>query len=208
MPHTGRPLFSYIPYAVDKRGFKTYNETAYSMRTVRLHHPVLKQNQGCFCLRFYVDRKPCSEQGFFYEVTMYYISSEATFDGAHFLKNYEGKCHNLHGHRWLVRAHAKAEALKETRQEKGMLTDFGNLKKSLKEACDFFDHALIYEKGSLKDTTLACLEEEDFLLREVSFRPTAENLSKYFYDLLKNDCPELCRVEVYETPTNKAAYEE
>ena len=119
---------------------------------------------------------------------MYYISSEATFDGAHFLKNYEGKCHNLHGHRWLVRAHAKAEALKE--------------------ACDFFDHALIYEKGSLKDTTLSCLEEENFLLREVSFRPTAENLSKYFYDLLKNDCPELCRVEVYETPTNKAAYEE
>ena len=55
---------------------------------------------------------------------------------------------------------------------------------------------------------MACLEEEDFLLREVSFRPTAENLSKYFYDLLKNDCPELCRVEVYETPTNKAAYEE
>ena len=127
---------------------------------------------------------------------MYYISSEATFDGAHFLKNYEGKCHNLHGHRWLVRAHAKAETLKETRQEKGMLTDFGNLKKSLKEACDFFDHALIYEKGSLKDTTLACLEEENFLLREV------------FYDLLKNDCPELCRVEVYETPTNKATYEE
>ena len=109
---------------------------------------------------------------------MYYISSEATFDGAHFLKNYEGKCHNLHGHRWLVRAHAKAETLKETRQEKGMLTDFGDLKKSLKEACDFFDHALIYEKGSLKDTRLACLEEDNFLLGEVSFRPTAENLSK------------------------------
>lgn len=55
---------------------------------------------------------------------------------------------------------------------------------------------------------MACLEEENFLLREVSFRPTAENLSKYFYDLLKKDCPELCRVEVYETPTNKATYEE
>ena len=30
---------------------------------------------------------------------MYYITSEASFDGAHFLRNYSGKCRNLHGNR-------------------------------------------------------------------------------------------------------------
>ena len=33
---------------------------------------------------------------------MYYLKTEAAFDSAHFLKDYQGKCKNLHGHRWRV----------------------------------------------------------------------------------------------------------
>ena len=33
---------------------------------------------------------------------MYFLQSEASFDAAHFLKNYNGKCKNIHGHRWRV----------------------------------------------------------------------------------------------------------
>ena len=33
---------------------------------------------------------------------MYYLKTEQSFDAAHFLKGYAGKCHNLHGHRWRV----------------------------------------------------------------------------------------------------------
>ena len=33
---------------------------------------------------------------------MYYLTVENSFDSAHFLHGYEGKCSNLHGHRWRV----------------------------------------------------------------------------------------------------------
>ena len=31
---------------------------------------------------------------------MYQLTTHASFDSAHFLSGYEGKCRNLHGHRW------------------------------------------------------------------------------------------------------------
>ncbi len=41
-----------------------------------------------------------------------------------------------------------------------MVVDFGNLKNDLKVFCDYFDHSLIYETGSLKAETVAALQEE------------------------------------------------
>ena len=33
---------------------------------------------------------------------MYYLKTEHSFDSAHFLAGYEGKCRNIHGHEWRV----------------------------------------------------------------------------------------------------------
>ena len=33
---------------------------------------------------------------------MYILKTEASFDSAHFLAGYDGKCSNLHGHRWKI----------------------------------------------------------------------------------------------------------
>ena len=33
---------------------------------------------------------------------MYILKTEASFDSAHFLSGYDGKCSNLHGHRWRI----------------------------------------------------------------------------------------------------------
>ena len=33
---------------------------------------------------------------------MYLLKTEQTFDSAHFLSDYQGKCRNLHGHQWRV----------------------------------------------------------------------------------------------------------
>ena len=33
---------------------------------------------------------------------MYKLKTKASFDSAHFLKDYDGKCSNIHGHRWTV----------------------------------------------------------------------------------------------------------
>lgn len=139
---------------------------------------------------------------------MYYIRSESSFDSAHFLKDYSGKCSNLHGHRWRVVAELAAPALCQDKQTRGMLIDFGDVKKVLKDMCDEFDHCLIYEAGSLKEKTVEAFREERFRTVEVPFRPTAENFARYFYDGIKGMGFPVHRVEVYETPNNCAAYEE
>ena len=85
-----------------------------------------------------------------------------------------------------------------------MVVDFGVLKASVANLCDYFDHTFIVEKDSLKGEIMEMLKE-DFILREVNFRTTAENFSKYFFDKLNTeyDC---LYVEVYETPNNCARY--
>lgn len=138
---------------------------------------------------------------------MYYLTTEHAFDSAHFLSGYQGKCHNLHGHRWKVVAEISGEALHRAGQIRGMLVDFGDLKRELRAMCDALDHSFIYESGTLKSATVAALREEDFRLIEVPFRPTAEEFSRYFYETLQEKGYAVHRVMVYETPTNCAAYE-
>ena len=138
---------------------------------------------------------------------MYYLTAEASFDGAHFLSGYEGKCSNLHGHRWRVILKIKSDELKPDGQQRGMVVDFGDMKAALKEETDFFDHTFIYEKDTLKPATVAALNDEGFLMRIVDFRPTAENLSKYFYDRFTVKYGfDVAEVTVYETPNNMASY--
>ena len=139
---------------------------------------------------------------------MYYLRTEQSFDAAHFLKDYEGKCRNLHGHRWRIVAELAGEALDQKPQTRGMLMDFGDLKAALKQICDSMDHSFLYEKGSLKPKTVEALLEEDFRLVEVPYRPTAENLAYDFFTRLRKEGFPVRRIEVYETPSNCAVYEE
>lgn len=138
---------------------------------------------------------------------MYHLKTEAHFDSAHFLAGYNGKCANIHGHSWKIEAEISGSELQQNGEKRGMLIDFGDLKKAVRGLADSFDHTFIYEKGSLKATTLAALAEEGFSLTEVDFRPTAENLAKHFYDMLAAQELAVSRITVYETPENCAYYE-
>lgn len=139
---------------------------------------------------------------------MYGLKTEASFDAAHFLKGYEGKCSNIHGHRWRVVVTITSEQLigEEDVQHNGMIVDFSDLKSNLKQEADFLDHSLIYEKDSLKEVTIAALHDENFRLIEVGFRPTAENFAQYFFEKMKSYGFVVGQVEVYETPNNCASY--
>ena len=93
-------------------------------------------------------------------------------------------------------------------EQRGMLLDFGDFKKAVKDLAEGFDHTLIYEKNTLKPTTVAALKEEGFSLVETSFRPTAENFAAHIYaDLCKKGLP-IFSVTVYESPDNCAVYGE
>ena len=137
---------------------------------------------------------------------MYVLKAQAAFDSAHFLSGYEGKCSNLHGHRWVLSAEICGEQLVTEGQLRGMVVDFGDLKRDLKALADEFDHAFIYEKNSLKENTVAALKDEGFRLIEAEFRPTAENFAEYFYDRISEMGYSVKAVTVYETPDNCACY--
>jgi len=139
---------------------------------------------------------------------MYILKTEHSFDSAHFLAGYKGKCANIHGHRWKVEAEVQSEALAESGQLEGMIMDFGDLKKEVKDIIDYYDHSLIIQEGTMRNETLNCLEQDNFRIIKVSFRPTAENFAAFFFKQLKNSGFNVKRVIVYETPTNCAAYEE
>jgi len=137
---------------------------------------------------------------------MYYLQTEAHFDAAHFLTGYPGKCSNLHGHRWRVVLELEAQELAKDNACAGMLVDFSAVKAALKEECEAFDHKFIFERGTLPAELVKMLKAQSFELVELPFRPTAENLARYFYErMIALKFPvSLCRV--YESPENCAAY--
>lgn len=137
---------------------------------------------------------------------MYQLTTEHSFDSAHFLAGYDGKCGNLHGHRWRVLLTVQSETLREDQQQKGMCVDFAELKKDLRTESDALDHVLIIEQGSLRESTMKALQEEQFQVVEMPFRPTAENFARYFYELFTLKGYPVAKVEVYETPNNSAVY--
>ena len=138
---------------------------------------------------------------------MYRLKTSATFDSAHFLAGYDGKCANIHGHCWRIEAEFLGGKLTADGQERGMLMDFSVIKKAVRGLADSFDHTLIFEEGSLRETTLQALKEEGFSLTPVPFRPTAENFAKCFFEMLADDGLPVTVVRVYETQDNCAEYE-
>ncbi len=138
---------------------------------------------------------------------MYILKVEHSFDSAHFLAGYEGKCGNIHGHRWKVEIEVQSDRLIDDGQLEGMVTDFSDIKKDVQEMANFYDHAFIIQEGTMRKETLNCLLEDSFKIIIVKFRPTAENFAAHFFNYIKEKGYEVKRATVYETPTNSAVYE-
>ena len=122
---------------------------------------------------------------------MFEVRVEAEFAAAHFLKDYHGKCENLHGHNYRVFAHAKGNNL----DAGGMLIDFGELKSTLRRVCKLLDHT------NLNDLK----ENEKFVFMQ---NPSAERIAKYIFEKIKIELPNcpLYAVDVFETSTSRARY--
>ena len=137
---------------------------------------------------------------------MYQLKTEASFDSAHFLTDYYGKCENLHGHRWRVVVYLEQDALQTEGTMRDMVLDFGVFKRAVREVADSLDHTFLVEEGSLKPATMAALEEEGFTLTVLPFRTTAENLARWFCEQLQGRGLPVSQVDCYETPNNCAIY--
>ena len=137
---------------------------------------------------------------------MYGLQCESSFDSAHFLTDYYGKCENLHGHRWRVVVDLQQPTLQTEGTMRDMVLDFGVFKKAVRELTQTLDHTFIIEEGSLAPATIAALQDEGFSLTILPFRTTAENLARYFFDQLVAQGYPVWQVEVDETPNNRAFY--
>jgi 6-pyruvoyltetrahydropterin/6-carboxytetrahydropterin synthase len=67
---------------------------------------------------------------------MYIIAVEKSFDAAHYLRGYGGKCEKLHGHRFKVVVRLKCRELNEV----GLAYDFTDLKRQpvIGEHCVYY----------------------------------------------------------------------
>ncbi len=116
------------------------------------------------------------------------ISKEFTFDAAHHLHHYEGKCKNLHGHTYRV-----ILGLSGYTNESGLMIDFGDIKEIWKQKIEIhLDHRYLNETLPLMNTT-------------------AENIVVWIYEklteALRDEGYNGVRVEfirLYETPTSYA----
>lgn len=137
---------------------------------------------------------------------MFQLKSEVQFDMAHFLYDYEGKCANIHGHRYRLVAIFASETLCESGQTRGMVADFHDIKAALKELSDAFDHKLVVEDNEEGKRLQSVLSGYDVVL--VPYRPTAEEMSRDMFRRIKATGLPVTSVELYETPTNSCIYSE
>ncbi|MGG5254151.1 6-carboxytetrahydropterin synthase QueD [Neobacillus sp. SM06] len=77
------------------------------------------------------------------------VSKEFTFDAAHHLHEYEGKCKNLHGHTYKV-----VFGISGFADERGLVIDFGDIKEIWKNEIEIFlDHRYLNETLPPMNTT-------------------------------------------------------
>jgi 6-pyruvoyltetrahydropterin/6-carboxytetrahydropterin synthase len=142
------------------------------------------------------------------------VTKKIEIQSAHRVAATTSRCRFLHGHRYVVKATCSGQVAKDGEQV-GMVIDFGFLKEVMvqyiHEPCDhgtILDktdpllHMLVSESGikgahGFGDATLFSNDYGNFYA--VPFTPTAENLAKHWFDLMKEPVQLLSRGQAYLT---------
>ncbi|WP_207260614.1 6-carboxytetrahydropterin synthase QueD [Desulfovibrio sp. Huiquan2017] len=111
------------------------------------------------------------------------------FSASHQLRNYGGKCENMHGHNFGVEVAVEGDTLDPKVQ---YLVDFKELKRLTRTVLDKLDHKHLNE--------VECFTE---------INPSSENLAMFIYRNLKANMPgnvSLVEVSVSENSSSRATY--
>ncbi len=140
------------------------------------------------------------------------ITKTLVTETAHRLTDYSGKCAHLHGHsyHWVVTVEGNLD-------HRGIVADFGDVKKCMENGFGFLDHALVlHDKDPLLAVSPNGDEDQDLYVSSifadaqgnpaniivVDFNPTAENLARWAAHNVTKRLPEnmtVSKVEVWET---------
>jgi len=120
---------------------------------------------------------------------MFEVSVEETFAAGHALRNYRGKCENVHGHNYRVQVTVEGEELNSI----GLLVDFSDVKRVIRGIVGRLDHQFLNDVAPF-DT----------------MNPSAENLARYFYDEIAGglgaSATRVQQVKIWETDITSATY--
>lgn len=137
------------------------------------------------------------------------VTKEVTFDSAHMLSNYGGKCRNLHGHTYKLQVSVEGPIAAEGNEEY-MVTDFNNLKSVLNTVTECFDHAIIFSDDHLRgEAENALLEWAQKYSMNYIILPRAKSTSEYIASYIKAQVEyayptKSVSVKLWETPTSFA----
>jgi len=122
---------------------------------------------------------------------MFEVSVDQVFAAGHALRNYKGKCENIHGHNWRVRVVIEGERLDGT----GLLVDFIDVKDLMGSVIARLDHQFLNEVAPFDVTN-----------------PSAENIAEYFYKEMRTGLAgtpvpvKIREVKIWETDIQSATY--
>lgn len=123
------------------------------------------------------------------------LTTEFTFDAAHYIRDYDGPCGRMHGHTYRVRMEATSSQLhaSEYCPHPVMVADFRTLRWAKQDLL----------KGGLDHSVLNEVFPEDY-------ETTAEMIAQYIYEKTKKQLPSdvKLKVAVSETPNSWAEYED
>lgn len=120
---------------------------------------------------------------------MFRLLVRAEFSAAHNLREYKGKCEELHGHNWKV----EIVVIARKANKQGLVIDFHEIKSALQQVLEELDHKYLNQLAYFKKNN-----------------PTSENLARYIYDKLDGKWQmangRLQEVTVWESDNCSATY--
>jgi 6-pyruvoyltetrahydropterin/6-carboxytetrahydropterin synthase len=136
------------------------------------------------------------------------VTKEFSFEMAHALSRYDGKCENVHGHTYYLSITVAGFPEESPGSVKcGMVMDFSDLKMLVQEnILDPFDHALVLNNGDPRTGLLANVSTKIIL---TPYQPTCENLILDFVGRLSaffSGSVWLHSLRLRETPTSYAEW--
>ena len=121
---------------------------------------------------------------------MFEVTIEETFSAGHALRNYRGKCENVHGHNYRCQVMVEGNELDDI----GLLVDFVELKRVVHSVLDRLDHQWLNEYPPFD-----------------KLNPSAENIAWYICEKMQEGITqenpvEVAEVKVWETDVQSATY--
>jgi len=119
---------------------------------------------------------------------MYEIRVESEFAAAHYLREYQGKCENLHGHNWKIEVRFRAAQLGKA----DMLMDFKKARDVVNGVIEKFDHRYLNDLDEFKEAN-----------------PTTEVIARILYHAIKGKTPQgvkVYSVTCWESEHSGASY--